>query len=93
MTGDEGRGDGGSRGITRAVLHGAARFLRPVLAVAALVALFLVVPGRSRHPAIQAADAFLADAVDVPDPWLRWSLRQAPPASGTVIMLFAELDP
>lgn len=80
-------------GAGEAVLHGAARFFRPVLAAAALVALFLLVPGRSPHPAIQAAGAFLADAVDVPDAWLQWSLRQDPPDPGTVIILFAEPAP
>lgn len=87
--GDE-RDAGGAGG---AVLQAAARFLRPVLAAAALVALFLLVPGRSPHPAIQAADTLLADALDVHEAWLRWSLRQDPPEPGTVIILFAEPGP
>lgn len=86
-------GDERAGGAGGALLQGASRFLRPVLAAAALVALFLLVPGRSPHPAIQAADTLLADALDVHEAWLRWSLRQDPPEPGTVIILFAEPGP
>ena len=79
-------------GPLTAAVRGAGRLVRPVLAAAALVLLLLIVPGRGRHPALQAAEA-VHEALDVPAAWLRWTLRQDPPAPETVILQFGEAAP
>ena len=76
-----------------AVLAGPARLVRPVLAVAAFILLLLVVPGRERHPALRAAEAFLGDGLDVRAPWMHWSLQRAAPPAETVILHFARTGP
>ena len=69
-----------------AVLVGASRLFRPVLAVGAIVLLLVIVPGRAPHPAIRTARVFLGDAVGVRAEWLRWSLLQEHPAPGELIV-------
>ncbi|MGK7312714.1 MAG: hypothetical protein ACN0LA_10805 [Candidatus Longimicrobiales bacterium M2_2A_002] len=76
-----------------AVLIGASRLLRPVLAGGAIVLLLIIVPGRSPHPAIRTARVFLGDALDVRAEWLRWSLLQEHPAPAELIYRLPELPP
>lgn len=73
----------------RSTLTGAARLFRPVLAAGALVVLLILVPGRHRHPAIRAAEAFLDDMVGVPTAWLAWTLQRDTPAAETLMVHFA----
>jgi hypothetical protein len=73
-------------------LAGAARLLPPALAVGAFVLLLLVVPGRDRHPALEAAEALHAELVD-PDPILFWALRRSTPPGQTVLARFGDPGP
>ncbi len=72
-----------------AILAGAARFLYPTLAAGAFVLLLLVVPGRERHPALEAAEAVHDELLDRPAPWLHWSLRRVTPPGETILLHFA----
>lgn len=78
-------------GPVAAVLAGSARFLRVVLAVAAVVLLLVILPGRARHPAIRTARVFMMDAVGVSEEWVRWSLLQEPPGPEELIVRFGDL--
>ena len=56
------------------ILSGSARYLAPVLAAAAVVALLVVQPSGTSLPEaeVQGAGVLLEAAGTVPDDWLRW---------------------
>lgn len=78
-------------GPAAAVLRDASRLLRPALAVAAILWLFVLVPGRSPHPAVQTAEVFLADGLGVRAEWLRWSLLQQHPEPAELVVRVPDL--
>lgn len=74
-----------------AALAGSARYLWPVLAAAAAVALLLLAPSGGEAPdrELQGAGVLLEMEGNVPDPWLRWSLAGEEPDPREVLVRFA----
>jgi len=84
--------EGSSEGPAELVLIDSSRYLVPVLAAAAVVALLLVGPSTTEAPdrELQGAGVLLEAAGNVPDRWLRWSLTDAEPDPREVLVMFAE---
>lgn len=81
------------RGWVRVAVEGSGRYVGPVLAAAAVILLFLLLPDRSPKPASPTTGALVAAATDDADPVLQWSLGDGAPDPREVLVRYAGTSP